>query len=180
MLNSQLSIPSTRCPVRDQLYQPQKVVGMTRQFIYGQAEFRHLKTKNKQDFSNRSAEPTSNRPSTSFTALMEALWQKEHSFSEIAWSLEPDKTHTVHGFSFILNSRTEQIHLAEFHLAFRFCAIPLPVSKQSSGRITNLNLNWSKYKYHLLKVYNESCRRSHVSDLCAFLHFRDPQLFHSI
>lgn len=58
---------------------------------------------------------TSNRSSTSFLALTEALWQKDHSFLEIAQGLEPAKTYTVHRFNFILNSGTEQIHLSEFH-----------------------------------------------------------------
>lgn len=54
--NSHFSVPSTWRPVRHQLYQPQKIVGMTGEFTYGQTEFRHLKTKNEQDFSNKTME----------------------------------------------------------------------------------------------------------------------------
>lgn len=78
---------------------------MTGEFIYGQTEFRHLKTMN--EFSKGQWTQTSNRLSTPFLAITEALLQKDHSFLEIAWSLAPAKTYTVHRFSFILISVTD-------------------------------------------------------------------------
>lgn len=132
MFNSQFSIPSTWCPVRDQLYQPQKVVWMIRQFIYGQTEFRHLKTKNEQDFSNRSWNQIIHIPS----CPMGKWWQKEHSFLETAWSLEPAKTqYIVHRFSFILNSRTHWTDIfirISFGFHVLFYVVPIPISKKSS------------------------------------------------